>query len=192
MQRFLGLFWTGVGLAYAAAAPSGAVAADLTFFDPTPLSSGFEVRGGIFAHSSAALEPRSADINFEFLSPRLTMPIDSRWTFLVPRLQFGGMLNSAGKTSYAYAGFAWQLDVTPKFFLEPMFGGAIHNGALDTINPTQISLGCRELFHSGISGGYRLDNNWSVLLTFDHISNANLCRRNIGLSTYGAKIGYRF
>lgn len=31
-----------------------------------------------------------------------------------------------------------------------------------------------------------------VVATWDHISNANTCRRNVGLNTYGVKIGYRF
>lgn len=102
------------------------------------------------------------------------------------------MLNTAGKTSYVYAGFAWQLDITPNFWVEPMFGGAIHNGQLDTADPTRVSLGCHQLFHTGVSAGYRFNETWSLVATWDHISNAGLCSRNVGLNTYGAKIGYRF
>lgn len=100
-------------------APINTAAPD--FFTPQP--TGFEVRGGLFAHSPAFQEAGSVDVNLELMSPRLGVPVTGLLTFFIPRLQVGGMLNTAGKTSYAYAGFVWTFDVTPKFFFEPMFGG---------------------------------------------------------------------
>jgi hypothetical protein len=38
------------------------------------------------------------------------------------------MINTAGKTSYGYAGVVWTLNILPQFFIEPMFGGAVHDG----------------------------------------------------------------
>jgi lipid A 3-O-deacylase len=48
------------------------------------------------------------------------------------------------------------------------------------------------LFHTGLSGGYRLTEQWTALVTWDHISNAHLCAHNAGMNEYGVKIGYSF
>ena len=53
-------------------------------------------------------------------------------------------------------------------------------------------LGCRWAFHSGGSVGYRLDDRWSVLGTFDHLSNATLCPYNKGINDYGLRAAYSF
>jgi hypothetical protein len=34
--------------------------------------------------------------------------------------------------------------------------------------------------------------HWTLLATWDHISNAGSCSRNVGLNNYGLKLGYRF
>jgi hypothetical protein len=78
-------------------------------------------------------------------------------------------------------------------FLEPMFGGAVHDGNATAIPvPDENTLGCRVLFDTGLSGGYRLTEQWTALLTWDHISNAHLCAHNAGMNEYGVKIGYSF
>jgi hypothetical protein len=105
----------------------------------------------------------------------------------------GGTLNFGGKTSVAYAGFAWTWDITPNWFIEPSFGGAIHSGRLEAPDSSgRLSLGCRELFRPGLSSGYRLNERWTVVVAWEHISNANLCGRNAGLNNLGAKIGFSF
>ena len=58
--------------------------------------------------------------------------------------------------------------------------------------PTWNALGCRVLFHHGVSIGYRLTDNWSVMGTFAHISNGTLCSRNVGQNDYGVRLGYTF
>ena len=71
--------------------------------------------------------------------------------------------------------------------------GAVHDGnATGTPVPDENTLGCRVLFHTGLSGGYRLTEQWTALLTWDHISNAHLCAHNAGMNDYGVKIGYSF
>jgi lipid A 3-O-deacylase len=60
------------------------------------------------------------------------------------------------------------------------------------LDPDRLSLGCHQLFHIGVSGGYRLGEGWTVLLTWEHLSNAGLCVRNQGINNVGAKIGFAF
>jgi lipid A 3-O-deacylase len=161
---------------------------------PETQASSFELRAGAFAHSVGATEAGSVDANVELLFPRLPVPafLPPEYAFLVPRPQLGAMINTGGKTSYAYAGVVWTVNLTPWFFLEPMFGGAIHNGDLNEFSTTQNELGCRVIFHTGLSGGVRLTEHWTALLTWDHISNAHLCPHNNGMNDYGVKIGYSF
>jgi lipid A 3-O-deacylase len=162
---------------------------------PTPAgeADSFEARLGAFAHSVGATEAGSVDANVELLLPRLPNNLPDQYKFLVPRPQFGAMINTDGKTSYGYAGVVWTLNILPQFFLEPMFGGAVHDGnATATPVPDENTLGCRVLFHTGLSGGYRLTDRWTALLTWDHISNGHLCDHNAGMNDYGLKIGYSF
>jgi lipid A 3-O-deacylase len=159
---------------------------------PAAPDNSFEARLGAFAHAVGSNEQGSVDSNMELLFPRLPIPVPAEYGFLVPRPQIGGMINTDGKTSYAYAGVVWTLNITPRFFLEPMFGGAVHNGELDTPDPTRNSLGCVQLFHTGLSTGFRLSDHWTILGTWDHISDARLCDRNQGINDYGIKLGYRF
>jgi hypothetical protein len=102
------------------------------------------------------------------------------------------MLNAAGKTSYAYAGLVWTVNLTDRFLFEPVFGGAIHDGKTESAPPGWGALGCSVLFHTGISVGYRLTERWIAYATWEHISNGHLCTHNVGNNDYGARIGYKF
>ena len=60
-----------------------------------------------------------------------------------------------------------------------------------------VQLGCRTLFHAGGSIGFVPIPKWSVIATFEHLSNGNSlfgtgCSQNQGLNNYGVKIGYSF
>ena len=160
---------------------------------PTAEADSFEARLGAFAHAVGSTEAGGVDANVELLLPRLPNNLPEQYKFFVPRPQFGAMINTGGKTSYGYAGVVWTLNILPQFFLEPMFGGAVHDGnATATPVPDENTLGCRVLFHTGLSGGYRLTERWTALLTWDHISNGHLCAHNAGMNDYGVKIGYSF
>jgi lipid A 3-O-deacylase len=163
-------------------------------YAPSPLAQPqrYEVRLGAFAHDVAFPEQGSADINAELVFPRLPINLPAGWMFLVPRPQIGVMANTVGKTSYVYAGVVWTFNVTERFFFEPIFGGSVHDGKTNVSAPGWGELGCRELFHTGISLGYRLTELWTLYATWDHISNARLCAHNIGNNDYGARIGYKF
>ncbi len=164
---------------------------------PTPAyeNDSFEVRFGAFAHAIGSTEAGGTDVNAELLLPRLpnTFNLPLEWQFLIPRPQFGALIDTAGKTSYGYAGVVWTVNLLPRFFLEPMFGGAIHDGNATAVAvPGENTLGCRVLFHTGLSGGYRLTEHWTALATWDHISNGHLCAHNAGMNDYGVKLGYSF
>jgi len=179
---------------------SGAGAADVTsnllwWPQATPLieANSFEARFGAFAHGVGGKEKGSADINAELLFPRLPLfGLPPELAVFVPRPQVGVMINTAGKTSYVYGGAVWTVNITPRFFLEPMFGGVVHNGQTEATDPDRVSLGCHVMFHTGLSAGFRIDEHWTLLATWDHISNAGSCSRNVGLNDYGLKLGYRF
>ena len=171
------------------AAPAGAA----DWLPPPPPQaeySAYEVRLGAFAHSIGGYEKGSYDVNAELLLPRLSTDVSAEYSFLVPRPHIGAMINTNNRTSYAYGGFSWTFNLLPKVFLEPFFGGAVHDGKLTTTDPTWNALGCRVLFHHGVSIGYRLTDNWSVMGTFAHISNGTLCSRNVGQNDYGVRLGY--
>lgn len=164
---------------------------------PTPPNeiNSYEVRAGAFLHGIGTAEKGGVDANVEVLLPRLpnTLNLPLAWQFFIPRPQFGAMINPDGKTSYGYAGVVWTVNLLPNFFLEPMFGGAIHDGNGTAVDiPHEATLGCPVLFHTGLSAGYRVTDHWTALFTWDHISNAALCDRNVGLNDYGFKIGYSF
>lgn len=153
-----------------------------------------EVRVGLYDHNSSLFATRHEtsrpDINGEVL---FKSPDWLSWAF-APRPAIGANINTGGGTSIAYAGLAWTFDVTPALFVEGSFGGAIHNG--ETSGPTngrrRINYGCRFMFHENASLGYRLDDQSSLMLTIDHMSNASLCSPNPGLTGIGVRYGFKF
>jgi len=158
----------------------------------------FEVRGGFYAHgvpfTGPGTEEGSVDANLEFLTPRPNAWTESRLSKLLPRLQIGGTLNTAGKTSLVYAGAAWTFDFggSPWFF-EPNLGVAVHDGEFNA-QPYdhRLSLGCDPLVHTGASTGYRFSRRWAVMATWEHASNGGLCSRNDGLNNVGARLSFSF
>jgi len=149
----------------------------------------FELRAGVFAHAIASPEAGSADINLELVAPRFfTIPFLP--DYFTPRFHIGGIGNFAGKTSYVYAGGLWTLNLTRSWFVEGFFGGLVHNGNLDDNADNMNGLGCRWAFHSGGSIGYRLNDRWTVMGTFDHLSNGEICTYNKGINDYGLRLGY--
>ncbi|WP_244474046.1 acyloxyacyl hydrolase [Rhizobium sp. Leaf321] len=110
---------------------------------------------------------------------------------LRPRLHVGGELSTTGETSQVYAGFSWTVPVTRNVFVEAGFGGALHDGNLDSGDDPQ--LGCRALFHEYVAAGVKLLGNWQLLAQAGHSSHANLCDGpNDGLTRAGLTVGYRF
>lgn len=152
-----------------------------------------EIRGGVFAHDPWSPEKNSVDINGEVLFAKPFTVADPLLNALIPRPHLGATVNTNGKTSHAYAGFAWTYDITPSFFVEAAFGAGINNGKTGAIVPNDRSaVGCAWNFHESASLGYRFTRNWSVMGTVEHISNAGLCNQNRGITNVGMRVGYSF
>lgn len=157
----------------------------------------YEVRFGAFDHGVGSVERNTVDINAEFVFPRLPFGQAEWWDFAVPRPHLGGLGNISGRTSSAYAGALWTVPFTTQIFGEAFVDGAVHDGYLVSGVPDHSALGCRELFHAGGSLGYAITPQWSVMLSFDHLSNGKSlfgtpCKGNEGVNDYGLRFGYSF
>jgi len=153
----------------------------------------YEIRGGILYDFIENERDLAANAEFVF---RRFWTTESAWDALIPRLHVGGMGNLGGKTSYAYTGFLWTYNFTERFFSEVSFGGAVHNGYLVDAPPGRNSIGCRVEYNGGGSFGMRLNPQWSVMLTLDHISNGqgslSSCPANQSINELGLRFGYAF
>ncbi|WP_230532822.1 acyloxyacyl hydrolase [Microvirga roseola] len=192
---------TGLSLMILAMGSSGVLSADGTRQSgpaPTSYQSSFisEFRFGLSAQDPWGAEGRdgSANLTGELLFAKPFTASDLFTSYFIPRPHIGGSLNFDDRTSFAYAGLSWTIDVTPNLFVEGSFGGAIHNGKKDVYNPfaEQQALGCTALFRESGSVGVRLSANWSVMATVEHLSNAGSCSDNRGLTNVGARVGYSF
>jgi hypothetical protein len=154
----------------------------------------FELRLGGFAHDLQSPERSWTDLNAEILfGAPIPSPSNSLWNILVLRPQVGGTVNFAGKTSAIYAGLNGVLNLDRGLFVEASFGGAANDGKTGLVAPPGYNaMGCRLSFHENASIGYRLSENWSLMGTIEHFSNAGLCDRNRGLTNYGVRAGYAF
>lgn len=168
-------------------------------FDPTR----YEVRAGFFSGAQipgVALdlqrERGTPNLNGELITPKF-FTISWLPDFFTPRFRLGGMGNLGGGTSYAYAGALWTANFTDRIFGEYSFGGAFHDGTLsDYAGPTRNLLGCRALYELGAGLGYRFDEKWSALISFDHLSNGtptfSNCVFNESINVWGLRVGYSF
>jgi lipid A 3-O-deacylase len=205
-----GLFVGGGGVASLAAraalgllllAPVAAPAADLsspygTIPAPVPASppiSGWEIRSGIYAHDPLSPEAGSVDFNAEILAPQLWQASDPFWNFLIPHPDLGTSISVGGKTSNIWGGAAWNYDITQRIFFSPTFGVGGNDGKTGRHVPQGWNpVGCNWWFHESATFGYRLTDNWSVMATIEHSSNAGFCAENRGLTNAGLRLGYRF
>lgn len=193
----------GIGLLVVSAlGTSGAVAADARRSASTPYPANSqpsllsEFRIGFSAQDPWGPEGRdgSANLTGEILFAKPFTASDLFTSYFIPRPHIGGSVNFDGRTSFAYAGLTWTVDITPSLFVEGSFGGAFHNGEKEAfgISAHHQSLGCSPLFRESGSVGVRLSANWSVMATIEHLSNAGACSENRGLTNIGARVGYTF
>lgn len=160
--------------------------ANISLYDPTK----FEIRGGIL-FAPFGPEEGSTDVTAALVIPKFfTLP---GWQdLLIPRLRVGGVANLGGWPSYAYVDGLWTVNFD-RVFAELFGGGLVHSGSLQN---NDTALGCRELYHMGADLGYRFDQHWSLIATFEHGSNGepvmSSCSRNRGLNVTGLVLGYSF
>ena len=113
-----------------------------------------------------------------------------------PRPHLGFNLNDSGNTSALYTGLTWSWPFGNRYFFGVAFGGAVHDGTLETDNRRKRrnnkQLGCRVLFREAVELGITFLKRHALSIRFDHLSNANLCDNNEGLDTVGVVYGYRF
>jgi lipid A 3-O-deacylase len=152
-----------------------------------------EIRLGGSLHDPWSPEKNSFNLTTEALFQQFWTAHDPALQPLIPRLHVGGSLNTNGETSFAYGGFTWTFDISPRFFVEGSLGGALHNGETGAIVPAnRNNLGCSPLFREAFALGYKIDAQWTITASIQHLSNAGLCDGNRGLTNLGAQIGYRF
>jgi hypothetical protein len=162
----------------------------------------FEARFGVFAHGVGGVEGVTASFQAEMVTPRV-FDVGGPWAFLLPRVHAGGSVHFSGLTNFAYTGLLWTFPTYSGIFTELFVGPAIHDGEL-LRTATRAGLGCELLFHAGANVGYRINETWSVMATFEHLSNGkrmfnrdcgtNAARfgTNDGLNNYGMRVGYSF
>jgi lipid A 3-O-deacylase len=177
-----------------AAADLGLSPSAVPYSAPASRSFLSEIRVGGSIQDASGPESGSGSITGEILFPRLFETSNTALTFLIPRPHVGGSANLSGRTSFAYAGLTWTLDIGPAFFIEGTFGGAVHNGDVGRIDlsPHDAALGCSPLFRESASAGWRITPQWSAIATVEHLSNAGLCAQNRGLTNVGLRLGYSF
>jgi hypothetical protein len=151
-----------------------------------------EVRFGTTLQDPSGPESGSANLTAEVLSVRSFQSADPIPNLLIPRFHLGGSINFDGDTSFAYAGLTWTYDLTPSIFIEGSFGGGVHNGDPDPSDNHHNALGCTALFRESASAGLKVTENWTVMATVEHLSNAGLCSNNRGLTNFGVRVGYVF
>ena len=153
-----------------------------------------EVRAGVLAANleDGGDEKATYLINIEYLFQKLGHSYeDPIWDmFLRPRPHVGFSLSPEGGTDQVYAGLTWEFRLNNWAFIEGSFGGTVHDGPTAGNDPN--SYGCMLMFRESASLGVDLDQNWRLLFTVDHMSNAGLCDQNQGLTNAGVRLGYRW
>ena len=150
-----------------------------------------QFRIGAATHGIASAETGTVDANIEYLMPAFDFGSTVSFT-LHP--QIGANINTQGRTSAAFAGFAGVVTLPGGLFIEADLGGSVNNGY--TSNPPSGSnrseLGCNALFREALIIGVPLSDRLSVMAMAEHMSNANLCQPNNGITNVGVKLGYSF
>ena len=157
-----------------------------------------EVKAGVLAHDVGFLGhhlEKGPDVNLEmlFTPPDILAIIGS------PRPHIGADINTAGKTSDGYFGLTWGIMLIQSLFgagdgvfVNGSLGGAVHDGYINSGPLNRKLLGSRILFRESAGLGYQLTPGINVSALLDHISNANLGRHNMGITSAGARFGFRF
>jgi hypothetical protein len=160
-----------------------------------------EVRLGVFDHNPVHNESAPVDVSFEILSSPIVFPgydnpsiASNPWInwFFNPRLNVGAMVNTEGKTSYAFGGANWRIPIWGPIFFEGEFGGAVNNAVR---RPTydRVDMGCPVTFRESGGFGYQFNANFDVIFSVEHISHLSFCsKRNPGITDFGVRVGYKF
>jgi lipid A 3-O-deacylase len=198
----LGALYSQTGLAQTASpAPPSSTPPIAYLVAPPPAPPGKivdEIKLGGLAHDIGFLgDPieHGPDVNLEmlFTSPDLLSVIGS------PRPHLGADINTAGDTSDGYFGLTWGITLIQNLFssgdgifVNGSLGGAYQDGYIDNAPPGHKRLGSPILFRESAELGYQITPTISVSAIIDHISNANLGQHNAGITSAGARVGFKF
>ena len=153
-----------------------------------------ELRVGILAHNVGPLsakEEGGVDVNIEvhFQAPKLFSFIGEPQPFI------GTSINIAGNTSFLYAGFMWDVDITESFFASLGLGVTVHNGNSGEMAEGDglTALGCWWLFRESFELGVKADKQVSIAVYVDHVSHGGFCSdSNRGMDNTGLRLHYKF
>ena len=162
-----------------------------------------EVRAGILAHDmyphwipwdvTKYTFDQIEDVNFEALF-RLPDVDAVRWMGS-PKLNAGVTINLDGQESLAHLGLTWQVPIGDSpVFVEGTIGGAIHNAPLSGAFAGRGSprpQGSRIEFYTSAGIGVDITDTVYAMVSYEHMSNADLATPNYGVSNMGIKIGVR-
>lgn len=127
-----------------------------------------------------------------------------------PRPYIGGSLNLNGNTSHGGVGLLWRGDITKKIYVDYGFGLAIHDGTLEVPSPNtattpaeiaervgrklnEIEFGSRVLFRNQFAFGFRVSDDWSTEIVWEHLSNGKILDDvNEGIDNVGIRVAKRF
>ena len=153
----------------------------------------FEIRAGILLHDRALFhdrKERGEDLNFEALLPPPAWKVfKAIWS---PRPHVGVNVNDHGDTSQVYGGFTWEWRPFRNAFVDGSLGLSLHDGDLSPGRRGLEGLGLRVLFRESLDVGYRFGGRHGFSLHVEHVSNAGLAPENQGISSMGARYGYRY
>ncbi|MCC5977690.1 MAG: acyloxyacyl hydrolase [Salinarimonas sp.] len=152
-----------------------------------------ETRFGLLAQDPWSPEAQTGALHAELLFARPFTPTDPLMRYFTPQPHIGASFNLGSRTSFVFAGLSWNIDLSPRVFIEATFGGALHDGHRGgVVRDDQAALGCAPLFRESASLGYRFSERLSFMATVEHYGNAGLCSENRGLTNIGARFGYTF
>ena len=153
---------------------------------------GAELRIGSAYHGYQGREAGTVDVAVDALLPAFDLgkPLSGDAFSLHP--QIGVNFNTQGKTSAAFAGFAAVVRLPGNFKIEADLGGSVNDGKTVSDDTGRAELGCNALFREAFGIGYQVTKEVSVLAYAEHMSNANLCTPNNGVTNFGVKLGYSF
>ena len=165
-------------------------------FAPQPYVTLFqEVRVGAFAHNTIHDEGAPVDVSIETLSSPLPLAnVSNPWVswFFNPRINLGAMINTGGKTSYAFTGLTWRIPVWGPVFFEGEFGGSVNNGP-EHPESNRIFMGCVPNFRESGGFGVQLSKNVDFIVSVEHTSHATFCTHiDPGITDFGFRVGYKF
>ena len=190
-----------LGRAFLSVCLLGAVA----LWDPPPATAQVgivdEIKIGGLAHDvtlGGKHRESGGDVNIEMLfTPPMILDVIGS-----PRPHIGADINTDGNTSHGYFGLTWGITLIQNLFnpgdgifVNGSLGGAIHDGSPLTAPeapPGKKLLGSRILFRESAELGYAITPTINVSGFLDHISNANLAPRNAGITSAGARLGFKF